>query len=428
MNRKSAFGLFLARCSTGLAAYAQTAPLSPRNIPSATAQKAVAYSHLPLTFEPNHGQTSSNVQWLARGPESTLFLSGNDATVEVHHIEKVKRDGVEPRRCCARPGSSSLLDSQPAQSSAGEQPQPGKANYFTGKDSSRWQKNIPLYGQVRLSEVYPCISLLYHGEAGQLEYDFVVAPHADPTRISLGFTGTKPSIAANGDLLLPILGDSTVRFDKPVVYQMNDGVRSPIDSSYLIASDGHVSFQLGRYDHTRELVIDPKLVFLGTLGAGNYPYANNVNQITVDSTGAMYFIGTTNDPTYPITPGAYQTVCGPANSTNAANGGVYCGGWNGGSTSAYITKISADGTTLVYSTYLSGGGGYEQGTSIAVDASGIAYLLGATASNDFPVTSDAFEKMCQPARTGRLPRRAAAHRAVQQLRQWRRYGVHGQRP
>jgi hypothetical protein len=116
--------------------------------------------------------------------------------------------------------------------------------------------------------------------------------------------------------------------------------------------------------------------------------------MTVDSTGAMYFIGTTNDPTYPVTPGAYQKVCGPATGSNASNGGVYCGTY--GATSAYVSKISADGTTLVYSTYLSGGGGYEQGTSIAVDASGVAYLLGATASNNFPITSDAFQKLCQP--------------------------------
>jgi hypothetical protein len=352
------------------------------------------FGHLPLAFESNIGQTAPNVQWLARTPESTLYLSGNNATIQITHIDKIKHDGVEVPRTRSASLRMTLHNSQPARISTGEDLQPGKVNYFTGNDGSQWHKNVPIYGRVRLDQVYPGIDLLYHGERGQLEYDFVVAPKADPRRITLGFTGAIPSLAANGDLLLPIPGDSTVRFDKPVVYQMEDGQRRPVNSSYKLSRNGHVSFRLGQYDHTRELIIDPKLVFLGTLGAGNYPYATNVSQMTVDATGAMYFIGTTNDPTYPVTPGAYQKVCGPATGANASNGGVYCGTY--GATSAYISKISADGTTLVYSTYLSGGGGYEQGTSIAVDSSGVAYLLGATASNDFPVTSDAFQKLCQP--------------------------------
>ncbi len=389
--------LALSLLLSGLTVSAQTGerPLSsPMKSPAPAASTRANFGHLPLSFEQNMGQTAASVQWLARTPESTLFLSGNDATVELYHIDKVKRDGVELPQARTASLRMSLLNAQPAQASLGEQPQPGKANYFTGNDSSRWQKNVPLYAQVRLKEVYPGISLLYHGEGGQLEYDFVVRPHADPSRISLGFAGSTPSLASNGDLVLPVAGEPDLRFDKPVVYQVNGDVRTPVDASYLIAKDGHVGFQLGDYDHDRELVIDPKLVFLGTIGAGNYPYATNLGQITVDSTGAMYFIGTTNDPTYPVTPGAYKTTCGPATGNNAKNGCVYCGTY--GATSAYISKISADGTTLVYSTYLSGGGGYEQGTSIAVDSSGVAYLLGATASTDFPITGNAFQTLCQP--------------------------------
>ena len=395
------FAVALACVLSGLSLSAQTnapipTPTSSSRSGSLTPAVQANYGKLPLSFEQNTGQTAPQVQWLARGPESTLFLSGNDATVEIHHMETVKRDGVEMPQAHSASLRMSLLHSQPAQSSAGERLQSGHANYLTGNDRSRWQRNVPLYGQVRLNEVYPGVSLLYHGERGQLEYDFVIAPHADPTPIALGFTGSTPSLADNGDLLLPVTGEPTVRFDKPVVYQLNNGVQTPVAASYRIAKDGHVGFQLGSYDHARELVIDPKLVFLGTLGTGNYPVDNTVSQITVDSTGALYFIGTTNDPTYPITPGAYQKVCGPANSTAAANGVKYCPPGGFGQSSAYISKISADGTTLVYSTYLSGGGGYEQGTSIAVDAAGVAYLLGATASNDFPITSDAFQKLCLP--------------------------------
>ncbi|MGH8397330.1 MAG: Ig-like domain repeat protein [Gammaproteobacteria bacterium] len=361
---------------------------------SASAHLARAYGKLALSFQPNLGQTSKQVQWLARGSDYTLFLAGNDAVLEMYRITPAK-PGQAPKNS-EGVLRMNLLGANRAQKMSGAEPQQGKANYFTGNDSSHWQKNIPLYGQVRLDHVYAGVNLLYHGGRGQLEYDFIVAPNADPNRIALGFQGATPSIAANGDLLLPIPGDTTVRFDKPVAYQMAKDERTPVDAAYELASNGHVSFRLGAYDHSRELVIDPTLVFLGTLGAGDYPNATNLGQITVDSTGAMYFIGTTNDPTYPVTSGAYQQVCGPANSVAASNGIVYCGN----STSAYVSKISADGTKLVYSTYLSGGGGHEQGTSIAVDGSGVAYLLGATSSNDFPVTADAFQTQCQPRSAG----------------------------
>ncbi len=352
------------------------------------------FGHLPLNFEQNIGQTSPEVQWLARSPGSTLFIAGNEATVQLNHTETVRENGVEEVRARTASVRMTLLNALPARAATGEYRQSGTVNYLTGKDSRHWQQDVPIYGQVRLTEVYPGVSLLYHGERGQLEYDFVVAPNANPGRIALGFQGARPGIAANGDLLLPIPGDSTVRFDRPVAYQLDHGRRRPVASSYRLAANGRVSFRLGTYDHQRELIIDPTLVFLGTLGAGNYPYATNTSQITVDAAGAIYFIGTTNDPTFPVTPGAYQRVCGPATGNNAANGGVYCGTY--GATSAFVTKISADGTTLVYSTYLSGHSGYEQGTSIAVDAAGVAYLLGATASSDFPVTADAFQSQCQP--------------------------------
>ncbi|MGC2162987.1 MAG: hypothetical protein WA634_13815, partial [Silvibacterium sp.] len=402
MNARIALRILAALCFglTTIAIHPQSASHSKsqqanRSIPAAV---MASYGKLPLSFEPNLGQSSSNVQWLARGPESTLFLSGNDATVQINHIEKVKGDGFELSRAHSASLRMSLLDSQPSQS-IGEQPQPGKANYFTGKDSSHWQKNVPLYGQVRLNEVYPGVSLLYHGERGQLEYDFVVAPHADPTRISLGFTGAKPSIATNGDLLLPIPGDSTVRFDKPVVYQMNDGARTPIDSSYLIASDGHVSFHLGAYDHSRELVIDPTLVYTGTATTGSEsdtPYG-----MAVDPSGELIIVGTTLDLNFPTTTGAYQTSCGPMSSIATQNGAFRCavGDEPGALSSAYVMKLSADGTQLVYATYLHGLTGGEEGSLVQSDASGNAVVVGETSSNDFPlVNAPSIPQMseCQP--------------------------------
>jgi hypothetical protein len=157
-----------------------------------------------------------------------------------------------------------------------------------------------------------------------------------------------------------------------------------------------VSFRLGAYDHSRELVIDPTLIFLGTLGTGAYPAHTNLSQIAVDAAGEMYFIGTTDDANFPVTAGAYQTVCGPTKGVNGQVGydGGYCPSGGNGEQAAFIAKLSADGTQLVYGTYLSGQSGTEQGISITVDSAGVAYLLGTTASDDFPVTSDAFQKNC----------------------------------
>ncbi|MGA8937603.1 MAG: Ig-like domain repeat protein [Acidobacteriaceae bacterium] len=372
---------------------AQTAQAPhPSQLKSTAVSPAIQanFGHLPLSFEHNFGQTSSKVQWLARGPESTLYLSGNDATIQIHHLEKVKSHGTEQITSRSAALRMSLLNAQPARSSVGENLQSGRANYFTGKDSSRWQRNVPLYGQVRLNEVYPGVGLLYHGERGKLEYDFVVSPNADPNRISLGFTGAKPSLAANGDLVLPIEGDtkgeSTVHFDKPVVYQTINGARTRINSTYQIAENGHVSFHLGAYNHSRELVIDPTLVYTGTATTGSED--DTPHGMAVDPSGEIIIVGTTNDLNFPTTTGAYQTSCGPVSTIGTQNGVVRCAVGNEGSlSSAYIMKLSADGTQLIYSTYLHGFTGGEEGSLVQSDASGNAVVVGQTSSNDFPLVN-----------------------------------------
>ncbi|MGA7157710.1 MAG: Ig-like domain-containing protein [Acidobacteriaceae bacterium] len=372
---------------------AQTAQApNPSQLKSTAISPAIQanFGHLPLSFEQNLGQTSSKVQWLARGPESTLYLSGDDATVQINRQEKVKTHSIQQTISHTTSLRMSLLNAHPATSSAGEGLQLGKANYFTGRDSSRWQRNLPLYSQVRLSDVYRGVSLLYHGERGKLEYDFVVAPNANAAQISLGFTGAKPSLASNGDLVLPIGGDtkggSTMRFDKPVAYQTINGVRTSVDSSYQIAANGHVNFHIGAYDHSRELVIDPTLVYTGTATTGSEndtPYG-----MAVDPSGELIIVGTTFDLNFPATSGAYQTSCGPVSTIATQNGIIRCAvGDEGSLSSAYIMKLSADGTQLIYATYLHGFTGGEEGSLVQSDASGNAVVVGQTSSNDFPLVN-----------------------------------------
>ena len=384
------------------------------------AKVAESYGKVPLSFEPNRGQISAEVQWVARGPEYVLFLAGHDAVLELnsatavrgsHGLSKGEEAGNQAGEATgsgtAGAGIKSaairmnLLGASAGERTSGEGQQAGTANYFTGNDPLKWQQAVPNFAKVRLSQVYPGIDLVYYGRQGRLEYDFVVAAGADPAKIALKFEGAEARLAENGDLILPVAGTEDVateagqtgrevRFDKPTVYQMKDGVRQPVAGSFQLARNGTVSFALGSYDRSRELVIDPTLLFAGSLATGNQqtiPLG-----MTIDATGAMYLTGYTNDLTYPVTMGAFQTNCQVPTSNGAGAG--RCG--PSSNTSGFVTKISADGTSLVYSTYLHGGGGYEQGQSIVVDATGDAYVLGSTSSNDFPVTSNAYQSLCQP--------------------------------
>lgn len=377
--------------------YAQTASPSaglPVSRPGASTHAAADYGRLPLSFEPNRGQTAKQVQWLAHGPQYTLFLAGHNAVLELNKATPAKRG--EPKMPAIESVAlrMNLLNAKDATQSGGEQLQTGKANYFTGRDASKWQREVPMYGQVRLDSVYPGVDLLYYGHQGQLEYDFVVAAGADPSMIRMSFDGATPKLATNGDLTLPVNGSKTeISFQKPVVYQMKDGVRQPVGGSFTIAENHQVSFHLGAYDHSRELIIDPTLLFVGTLGTGSV--GTMPNGMAVDAAGEIILTGYTRDLDFPVTAGALQTEC-QTYSTAATGNITRCGPNDGAQTSAFVTKISADGKSLVYSTYLHGGGGQESGQSVVADAAGDAYILGATSSNDFPITANAYEKYCQP--------------------------------
>ncbi|MHB1675680.1 MAG: SBBP repeat-containing protein, partial [Acidobacteriaceae bacterium] len=174
-------------------------------------------------------------------------------------------------------------------------------------------------------------------------------------------------------------------------YQMKDGARQPVEGSFTIAENRQVSFHLGAYDHGRELVIDPTLLFLGTLGTGNQQSVPN--GMAVDSLGEIILTGITNDLTFPVTAGALQPSCTNGSPNFIANA-HRCG--ISSVSSGFVTKINADGTSLVYSTYLHGLSGGEYGQAVAADAAGDAYILGMTSSNDFPITADAYQTLCQP--------------------------------
>ena len=252
----------------------------------------------------------------------------------------------------------------------GENELPDKVNYLIGHDPTKWRTNIPTYAKVKYSAVYPGIDLVYYGNQQQLEFDFDVAPEANPRQIAMQFDGARRlSLDLEGDLKIGI-SDSSILLHKPVVYQEWDGKREPVTGSFRLLGRRTVGFTLGRYDHSRPLVIDPILTYSTYLGVNT---AGSANAVAVDAAGNAYVTGWT-EANFPITSGAFQT-----NFPSQENGG----------TVAFVTKFDPNGNVL-YSTYL-GGSVQDGGNAIAVDAAGNAYVAGYTSSPDFPVTAGAYQ-------------------------------------
>lgn len=355
-------------------------------------------ARLAASFEPNLGQADREIQFLSRGRGYTLLLRPHEAVLRLR-TEKQAAPGTDDRALAARrdplrsgrAGTTTtvrmrLLGADPQAEGELVQPLAGRVNYLMGRDSRRWKKGVPTYGQVRYTEVYSGIDLVYYGREGLLEYDFVVAPGADPAAIRLAFdglldTGGRPPLEVDpqGALVLHT-AEGEIRKPRPTVYQEVAGKRVPVQGDYVLFPTGdarspEVGFRLARYDRTRPLVIDPVIVYSTYLGGSrseNFVDADiRLSSIAADAEGCAFVLGTTTSADFPVTPGAYQsTYAGPA-------GGDYYG-------DLFVAKFSPDGSQLVYATYL-GGSGAEAGYDIAIDGSGNAYVTGATNSNDFPV-------------------------------------------
>jgi len=382
--------------------------------------RVAGYGKLPLSFEANQGQADVGVKFLARGRGYGLFLTSSEATLELQRTSVVRRplSVVRTRKLGARSARDSTMfsggpttDNGPRTADVlrlrldsanqnavvtGVQELPGKVNYFIGSDPKRWRTNVPTYAKVRYHNVYPGVDLEYYGNQGaQLEYDFIVAPGADPSAIVLDVgaglvpalgrpQGSPLRIDANGDLEIAAKCGE-IRFRKPQVYQEQSTVDSPQltvqnetrkpkvvkrqsrivhrqfrDGRFVLGAQHRIRFALGPYDHSKPLVIDPELVYSTYLGG----YTSDAIGIAADSTGNAYVTGTTFSTTFP--------TVNPYQATNKAADGT-----------VFVSKFNAAGSALVYSTYL-GGSVSDEGEAIATDASGNAYLTGSACSPDFP--------------------------------------------
>lgn len=327
------------------------------------------YGGLPLHFEPNQGQTAPSVKFLSRGDGYTLFLTNKEAVLAFNQEAAVVETGAQTSgRAVLR---MQLVGANADPDVHGRAQLPGVSNYFVGKDPQSWQTAIPQYTSVQYSHVYPGIDLLYYGNQGQLEYDFLLAPGADPDAIQLAFDGADQiEVDAGGDLLLDLAGHS-LRLYQPIAYQEIDNARHAVETAYVFTAPGRVGLQLGAYNPDLPLVIDPVLAYSSYLGGSAGDYGNG---IAVDSSGNAYVVGQAGSTNFPTTAGSVQpTISG-----------------NLGYTDAFVTKINAAGNAIVYSTYL-GGSGPDVALGVAVDANGSAYVIGEEQSTNFPSTAGAFQ-------------------------------------
>ena len=358
-----------------LAVLAAVHGLAQSAVPVSVVSAAGAYGKLPLIFEANQGQSDAAVRFLSRGEGYSLFLTDAGAVLSLSKDRAGKKGDV------VRMG---LVGAAKGAQVNGAERLRGTANYFIGNDATKWHADVPTYARVKYSQVYPGVDLVYYGNQRQLEYDFVVAPHADAKQVRLRFAGAERlRLAAKGDLRI-IAAHGEIAFHTPVVYQVRDGRKEAVAGRFELVAKNEVGFVLGKYDAGRELVIDPTLTYSTYLGGTTEDYATAV---TADASGDTYVTGVATSTNFPVTSGAFQTT-NKEQSTSRSN--------------AFVTKINAAGTALVYSTYLGGTADGcsnntntltqgDYGSAIAVDASGDAYITGSACQNDFPVTKGAFQ-------------------------------------
>lgn len=327
------------------AATSRKAPLRDKNGQHAAAQTRIVenYGRLPLSFEENQEQAARDVKFVARGTAQTLSLSAQGATLNLRKCatHANQRNSDASSNLVSTDVRMTFAGSNQTPSIKGHEKLPGVANYAIGLDRSKWISDIPTYARVRFADVYPNIDLDYHGNNRQLEYDFVVRSGANPQNIRLAFDGVQGlELDAEGNLLIHAQGGDLLQH-KPVAYQEIGGLRQEVPARFVLAGKNEVTFELGAYDRSRELVIDPVLAYSTYFGSAN---EDVINGIAVDAQGNAYIVGTSNS--------------------------------GGGNNFIFVNKINATGTASIYSTGVGDPNCNSYGNGIAVDANGLAYIAG----------------------------------------------------
>jgi len=333
------------------------ASASPATDKATKAKVTAQYLKLPLSFEMNQGQTDPKVKALARGSGYGVFLTSNESVFVLGTGDK----GQSVVRVKA-------VGANPAAEVSGLDRLPGTSNYYVGPDQSKWRTNVANYARVKYASIYPGVDLIYYGSQRELEYDYVVAAGADPSSIRLAIQGARNlHVDGNGDLVIET-SRGLMNHRKPVIYQQIDGSRRAIAGNFILHGN-KVSFQVGDYDHSKELVIDPTLVFLTYLGGSGTDEGKALTITT--TTGVTLIGGVTISANFPQATPLYSY-------TGEADG--------------FVSAIDPTGETLLDSTYVGGTGGANLVTGIAVDSNllpQMLYVAGTTTSKSLVVLNAA---------------------------------------
>jgi Calx-beta domain/Beta-propeller repeat len=339
------------------------------DIPAAApAEPAVATSlaRLPLVFEENRGQTDPSVRFIARGPRYTQFVTAREVVWRLGGAA-----GQDHAVHMSFPGAS-------AADAVGEAALAGRSNYLKGSDPAKWVAGARQFSVVRLASLYPGVSLKLYGSRTRPEYDFIVAPGAEVAAIRLKFSGAATTaLGERGELIVGTPAGELIHH-APIAYQQDAaGRRTHVDARFVQTAQHELRFEVGEYDRTRELVIDPVYEYSTYLGGTGQEALQGASppepwqSIIVNTAGEVYAAGVTSSTDFPVTAGVVQPTLRE-------------------DLDFYIVKLSAAGDTLLYSTYL-GGTGDELGVGgIAVNANGEILFGGTTQSSDFPTTAGAF--------------------------------------
>jgi hypothetical protein len=307
------------------------------------------WSKLPLSFEENQGQADSDIKFFTRAGDTTLFLKSNEALFRFRLPGGLEEDkhAYQTLRMKFSTGRDTSV--------SGRERQPGKINYFIGNRPAKWSTGITTYAVVEYKEIYRGVDLKFYGNQHQLEYDFIVAPNADPNKIRLDLDGVSKVISNDDGSLTLRTSVGDIRQGKPLIYQDIDGVRHILPGRYTVKGRHQIGFEVASYDKSKPLVIDPVIMFATYFGGAGIEEGSAV---AIDINGNAYITGITD---------------------SAELSGV--GGRN-----VFVAKFNAAGSAREYLSVF-GGDGDDEGQSIAVDSSGSAYVTGQTDSRNFAVAN-----------------------------------------
>ena len=368
----------------------------------APAARRLAYSGIPLHFEPNRGQAAKDVRYVGRAAGYKVGLEPQ--TISFTVPARATRSGSQDVVV-----DMSLVGSRANAEIAAFGELKGKSDYFRSSDPRSWITNLPTFGGVRYRKVYPHTDLIFHGDANRLEYDFNVAPGGSPERIAWRLPTSADVELRDGELVIHSDGVE-LRFLKPVAFQEISGTKRAVSSSYRLQRDERgtlVKFDVGPYDRNRDLVIDPVL-FYSTQASGLY----YISAMTTDATGNV-FVATNSGALEVVKLAAdgqtllYSATVGSTSATAASmavdgSGRLYIVGHasagyattsnayqptSGSGSHGFLTILNSAGSGLVYSTYLQGTS-TDAATGVGLDPNGKVLVSGYTYSPDFPNTNN----------------------------------------